>query len=183
MALHVDSTKQALVDLANAMNKKSFSLSTITVGAPSPDDSVPGMNSVAKFSAIKGKGYRGDVDVHYIRLTTEEAFGIDKYKYHLESLDSIDPEAILKEVLTKLSADWSLPLTGKGEIGEHTYEKVGDIDDIVIGTILVDLSPNYVLHEYLEISLINPKIPLPDVIVITRLDGFREEDVELEDNG
>ncbi len=116
-------------------------------------------------------------------MTTEEAFGIDKYKYHLESLDNIDPEAILKEVLTKLTTDWSLPLTGKGEDGEHTYAKVGDIDDIVIGTILVDLSPNYVLREYLEISLINPKIPLPDVIVITRLDGFREEDVILEDNG
>lgn len=182
MALNVTSTKQALVDLANAENNKSFTLAQITVGSPSDHTGV-GTNAKATFSAIPGKGYRGSVDILYNRLTTVEAFGVSNYEYTLHGDVDVSGEVILARVLDELATKWSLPLTAVGEVGDFTYDKTGDETDVVIGTLMIDLSPNYVLRDALTVTVVNEKIPLPSVITKVRLDGFKEEDVELEDNG
>lgn len=182
MALNVTSTKQALVDLVNAENKKAFTLKVITVGAPS-DFVGTGTNSKARFTAIAGKGYRGYVDIEYNRLTTSDAFGITDYHYTLHGDVEVSGETVLAGVLAELSSKWSLPLSAEGEIGSWNYDKTGTIDDAVIGTLTIDLSPNYVLHGQLTVTVMNEKIPLPDVITIVRLDGFKEDQSELEDNG
>lgn len=182
MALNVTSTKQALVDLVNAENKKAFTLKVITVGEPS-DFIGSGTNSKARFTAIAGKGYRGYVDIEYNRLTTEEAFGITDYHFTLHGDVEIPAEDVVAALLAELSSKWSLPLTGPGEVGNWNYDKTGGVDDPIIGTITIDLSPNYVLHGQLNVTVVNEKIPLPDVITVVRLDGFKEDQTELEDNG
>lgn len=182
MALNVTSTKQALVDLVNAENRKAFTLAIISVGAPS-DFTATGTNSKAKFSAIPGKGYRGNVDILYNRLTTDEAFGITDYKYTLQGDVNVSGDVILQRVLAELSVKWSLPLTRPGEVGSYVYTKTGGSGDQIIGTLVVELSPNYVLHGQLHVTVMNEKTPLPDVVTMVKLDGFKYEQVDLEDNG
>ena len=182
MALNVTSTKQALVDLVNAENKKAFTLKVITVGAPS-DFVSAGTNAVARFTSIPGKGYRGYVDINYNRLTTMEAFGVNSYKFTLKGDVEVSGDEVLARVLAELSEKWSLPLSAEGEIGTWSYDKTGGIDDAVIGTLDLDFSPNYVLRGKLTVTVMNDKIPLPDVITVVRLDGFKADETELEDNG
>lgn len=182
MALNVTSTKQALVDLVNAENKKAFTLKLITVGEPS-DFVSAGTNAVARFTSIPGKGYRGYVDINYNRLTTLEAFGVDSYQYTLKGDVEISDDELLSRVLADLSEKWSLPLSAVGEIGPWVYDKTGTVEDLVIGTLDLDFSPNYVLRGKLRVTVMNEKIPLPNVITVVRLDGFVTDETELEDNG
>lgn len=182
MALNVTSTKQALVDLVNAENRKAFTLAVITVGPPS-DFTASGTNAKAKFTAIQGKGYRGNVDILYNRLTTDAAFGITDYKYTLHGDVNVGGDVILQRVLAELSVKWSLPLTGVGEVGDFVYDKTGGEGDQIIGTMIIDLSPSYVLRGELHVTILNEKTPLPDVVTVVNLDGFKYEEVDLEDNG
>lgn len=182
MALNVVSTKQALVDLVNAANKKTFTLDQISVGTPS-DYQGEDTNARALFSAVEGKGYRGSVTVDYNRLTTVEAFGVTEYPFTLKADIDSPADAIATLVLDELAKAWNLPLTAPGEITSYSYNQTGGIDDIVIGKMVIDFSVNYVLHGTLNVTVYNEKIPLPTVITVVRLDGFKEEDVELEDNG
>jgi hypothetical protein len=184
MALNVNSTKQALVDLVNASNKKKVTLAKVTVGAPTPDQSQPTTNTLALFTAIKGKGFRGTRDVFYTRLSQAEAFGNDAY----ESRAVVDPfnssaEEIIAAVISDIATAWSLPLDKAGELTDFNYEVVGGLDDIVVGVVTASAAGNYVLRGELKIHVMNPKIPLPTVITKQRLEGFKEEDVVLEDNG
>lgn len=182
MALNVTSTKQALVDLVNATNNKAFTLAAITVGAPSAFVSA-GTNAKAKFSAIPGKGYRGSVDILYNRLTTDEAYGVTNYPFTLHGDVNAEADTVLQMVLAELSLKWNLPLTGAGEIGAYTYNKTGGAGDQIIGTLTIDLEPSYVLRGSLTVTVLNEKTPLPDVVLVTTLPGFKVEDVDLEDNG
>lgn len=184
MALNVNSTKQALVDLVNKSNTKKVTLAKVTVGAPNPDQSQPTTNTMALFTAIKGKGFKGDREVFYNRLTQAEAFGVAAYESRaVEDPFNTPPDEIIAASIKDIATAWSLPLDKTGELTDITYEVVGGLDDIVVGIVKASAAGNYVLRGDLVIHVMNPKIPLPDVITVQRLEGFREEDVVLEDNG
>lgn len=179
MPLNVSSTRQALIDLINAenpSNKKTLSLLNVTLGNPAIYDggsaaAGPDDNTTVKVSAIQGKGFRGDVDVFYRRLNTEEIFGYTEYGLMLENAAATEQDMV-EQLIDELTVSWDLPFSEANELSVRDFTFAPANEDFLVASFVADFSTNFVLRESLAVYAYFGKPHISTIITQTHLTGY-----------